>query len=91
MNIKEPVNYSLLYHCYKHSSYLPDCNQCRKTKNYYWMQKRRDVIICEECGQNYSKNNKEYHLTSPIHKLNIQVIDLQSQFNDLKKTLEFKT
>ena len=91
MNIKEPVNYSLLYHCYKHSSYLPDCNQCRKTKNYYWMNQRNQMITCEECHQKYLIFNKEYHLTSPIHKLNIQVNDQQLQINDLKKALEFKT
>ena len=91
MNIKEPVNYSLLYHCYKHSSYLPECRQCRKNKNYYWMQKRHDMITCEECNQKYFSNNKEYHIVSPIHLINKQLVDLQSQFLELKKALECKT
>ncbi len=57
------------YHCDYHSTYKYHCQECVKSKNNFWANKRHEKIQCNECGRYAYDFSMETHKNTAYHIL----------------------
>ena len=67
-NTSNPQLYNL-YHCDTHPTYKYFCQECVKSKNNFWANKRNERIQCPDCGRFAYEFSMENHKNTAYHIL----------------------